>query len=475
MLAKLNIELSAIVALVFVTITAALYGSTETALDIMDNHINATKSATQNVTADGVDLKKEIEQLDMQYLQGMAKYHSYLSCFWNVTNKFSGVANILATIGTTTAAGMDFYYRQHDLDSSSGNSKYNSASFAFCLAAFGTNLLQLVSFRMYNRSEGMRLHLRKAIESENVLETFRQLEGEDLENSEVRVSKAKEAKKKAKKAKKDKKIKCTSAVPWGDEFSYEKASINSSKAPVTKNDEDRRYLQNLIRHHSCLVRVWRAINGFVEGGSVFTTIGATVATGIDFYYRQNNLAGSSENSAYNNASLVFCLSSLGARVLQFISFKMYNKSERIHVNLRKALYSENALEMFRKLEKDYEEGVEKDEGAIPPKAPAIVLPQIVVPKILNNSPVMHVENKPQEGAECSEIVISRSSTVSSLPRTFSRSSITHVESKQQEVAECSEIVISQVPTEIDTPQVFRFEEDAELPKDDKDDDDCKQM
>ncbi len=441
MLSKLNIEISLVIAMVFVAITSDLYGSNETTLEIMDNHIKAKQSTTQNVIADGLDLKKEIEQSDMQYLQSMAKYHSYLSYFWNVTNKFSGVANILATIGTTTTAGMDFYYRRHDLDSSSGNSRYNSASFAFCLAAFGTNLLQLISFRMYNRSEGMRLHLRKAIESENVLETFRKLEGEDLENSEVRASKAKEAKKKAKK---NKKIKCTSAVPWGDEFSYDRASsITSSKVPATKNEEDKKYLQSLIRHHSCLVRFWRTINGFVEGASVFTTIGATVATGIDFYYRQNNLAGSSENSDYNNASLVFCLSSLGARVLQLISFKMYNKSERIHVNLHKALYSENALEMFRKLEKGDDEGVEKDEVAIPSKVSAIDIPQIIMPKILNHSPVIHVENKPQDGTECSEIVISQSSTVSSLPRRFSRSSITHVESKSPR-DESSEIEISKV-------------------------------
>lgn len=453
MLLNLNIELSVVIALVFVAISAAIYGSNETALDIMDNHINATQSVTQKVTVDGVDLKREIEQSDMQYLQSMAKYHSYLSYFWHVTNKFSGVANVLATIGTTTTAGMDFYYRQHDSDNSSGNSMYNSASFAFSLAAFGTNLLQLISFRMYNRSEGMKVHLRKAIESENVLETFRKLEGEDLENSEVRANKAKEAKKKAKKAKKDKKIKCTSVLPWGDEFSCNRASsINPSKTLATKNEEDRKYLQGMIRHHSCLVRFWRIINGFVEGASVFTTIGATVATGIDFYYRQNNLAGSSENSAYNSASLVFSLSSLGARVLQLISFKMYNKSERIHVNLHKALYSENAIEMFRKLEKGDEDSTEKEEAAIPSQAPApaVDLQQTTIPRTFSHSSITHVDSKPQE-YEGSEIIISQAPTVNpQIPRTFSRSSITHVDSKSQVDDESSEIVISQAANE-DTP------------------------
>ena len=84
MLLNLNIELSVVIALVFVAISAAIYGSNETALDIMDNHINATQSVTQKVTVDGVDLKREIEQSDMQYLQSMAKYHSYLSYFWHI-------------------------------------------------------------------------------------------------------------------------------------------------------------------------------------------------------------------------------------------------------------------------------------------------------------------------------------------------------------------------------------------------------
>lgn len=374
-------------------------------LDIIETHLNGRanypiqKTDTLDQTEAKINLKSEIVQSDKKYLERMLNFHSVVSTFWRHTNNIAQISNYVALAGGALGVSLDFYYRYHDQEQSSGNSLYNNMSFSFALAAFGTNLLQMIAYRMHNKSEAIKRHLHKSLIADNPLESFVKLERSDSELSENRAQRTK---------KKKKAPKCSAVAPSDQVTEPEKTCISR---------EDYAYIHNVIQKNARFANIWRAVNGIAEFINVFTTIGTSVATGIDFFYRRNDLAGTSANSDYNKTSIALTILSILTKIAQTTSYKQLQKSERRHIHMLTALNSPNVIEVFKKLEKGIypddsaqqqktaqESQEQTKENAQQPKAMIIHCPFTIIEESLQKQSIYKTSE-----VELSEIAISPSS------------------------------------------------------------------
>lgn len=171
------------------------------------------------------DFKHEISKADHQYIHNLAKYNALSACFWRLTAKLTEGLGIFATVGTSVMASLGFYYNySHDVcKDPSGQSAYTTSSFAFSLAAFGSQLLTLFASNMQSKRERTLLYLEVAARSTHPIETFRRLEKEDPESKGN-----KNKRKKAKKARKTRRTEASKTIHHSP--SYEKSTSRKSRS-----------------------------------------------------------------------------------------------------------------------------------------------------------------------------------------------------------------------------------------------------